>query len=495
MSSTGIIDLSLRVNTTKAKIKVLRTLQGYWKIKGTLLQNKLDPTYGPLHPEMYRDIAMYITEYTDLPQRSTFWNLLTSEKQDLFCRALIFSDEVPTKFGVIGSESGATLCIVLNGFANVESSLSKGSKATYCQGQCFGEFFHFDELTRFETAGCPSYDPVLINRPDGIEEILDVVMEKGALLHIHMDTFKHLVWGHKVPEPVEIELDLRTDEEISGIPVGSMTTLDFTCVRVHRAAKKKLASVLYDFMTNTDLLPRNAYAASTAGLLKTAAKYSSIYISSRTAYIVLDGTLRVDIVKKGARVKQATIGTINADGDPDNCMKIKTRRLPLCSMDIGSILYLDEPCFVVGQDIAAALLPTGAMKPQFRAHLEESRKSGMLPCTPQNPLLLPRKDKKGRIVNDGVKADILYQLTAEFERSTTYLQVPEHIFRTALGECPAHTSESFNAQLSHSSEWVFGRISRLLPWITGKHFGIEPESPHLVSSQDDAEIEDRWEEE
>jgi hypothetical protein len=389
MSSTGLIDLGLKVNTTKAKIRVLRTLSGYWRVKGRFLQNKLDPTYGPTHPEMYEDVATYITEFTTIPQRCKFWGALSQQHKILFCRSLIFSDEVPTKFNIVGSERVSTICIVLNGFATVESSLHPGVRVTYGQGESFGESFHFDELTRFENAGRPGYDPVVLQRPDGIEEVLDVIVEKGALLHIDMESFKTNVWGHLPPEPVEIETDLRSDEEISGIAKELMTKADHECVRVHRIAKKKLASVLYDFMNTSDLLPKNAQMAASGGFLRVAEKGTSIFCNNSTVYIVLEGMMQVYIGKSGRKVKRATFGTSNSL-DSESCIKIKMNKLPLTVQEIGTILFLKDECFSVGQH--AALLPSGAMKPQFRAHLEAARETGILPSGNVHHLLQPRRD-------------------------------------------------------------------------------------------------------
>jgi len=487
MGSTGLIDMDLKVNTTKAKIRVLRTLSGYWKVKGRFIQNKMDPTYGPAHPEMYEDVAAYITEYTALPQRSKFWASLSHQHKMLFSRSLIFSDEVPTKFSVVGSERAATICIVLNGFATVQSSLNPNERVTYGQGECFGEFFHFDELTRFENAGRPGYDPVMMQRPDGIEEVLDVVVEKGALLHIDMESFKTNVWGHLPPEPLEIETDLRSDEEISGIAKELMTKADFEVVRVNRAAKKKLASVLYDFMNTADLLPKNAQMANSAGYLKLCEKGKSIFINNATTYIVIEGAMQLFIAKTGRKVKKATIGTANSE-DLESCIKIKTNRLPLSILEVGTLLFLKDECFALGQQ--SALLPSGAMKPQFRAHLEAARETGVLPPTTTHILLQPRRDKKGRIINDGIQTDMLYQIKAEFDKTTVYLEIPEVKFRLAMDECPANLVESFEWQMKHSHDTIYSRIARLLPWIQGGHFGIEPESANDDKTASDDDCKD-----
>lgn len=473
--STGLIDTSLRVNTTKAKIRVLRTLSGYWRVKGRFLQNKLDPSYGARHPEMYTDVAEYIDEFTDLPHRCSFWKALSQAQRELFCRSLVYGDEAPTKFSAVGSEQTAMLCIVLNGFVHVKSSLSPGVTTTYAQGESFGEVFHFDELTRFEVAGRPSYDPLVVNRPDGLEESLEVVMEKGALLRISMDCFRTHVWGHAPSEPVDEDADTRTDEEISGIAKELMTKADFECVRVHRAAKRKLASLLYDFMTHADLLPKNAHTATErASMLKFGAKGSNAFVNSNTIYIVIEGSMRVEICKRGPKVKRASIGTANPL-DSESVVRYRVNKLPLSVMEAGTILFLKDDCFTVGQD--SALLPSGAMKPQFRTLLEAARDAGILPSssTTNQHLLQPKRDKKGRVLSDGIKTDILYHLATVFEKPTVYLEIPEYKFRMAMEECPAQTVETFEAQLEHSTHSIFARIVKLLTWIQGQHYGIEPD--------------------
>jgi hypothetical protein len=45
-----------------------------------------------------------------------------------------------------------------------------------------------------------------------------------------------------------------------------------------------------------------------------------------------------------------------------------------------------------------------------------------------------------------------------------------------MEECPEKTAESFIEQLEHSHSIMFARIVRLLPWIQGLHYGIEPAS-------------------
>ena len=483
-----IVDADLKVNTTKAKIRVLRTLQGYWRVKGKFLQNKLDPTYGPAHPEFYREIAEYINEYTDLPQRSAFWNALTGEKRDALCRSLVFSDEVPTKFSIprTGGEAGDALgriYIVLNGYASVESSLNPGVRVMHGQGQTFGHFHPFDALTRFEIAGRPSYDPLVTYT--GPDDTLDVVVEKGALLQISMGNFATDVWDHLPPEPAGDDyVDTRTDFEISGIAAEALTEADLSCIKVHRVAKRRLAGVLYDFMSSFDLLPKNAQVASSAGYLRRGDKGGQVFVNANTVYIVLDGTLRLQIAKTGASAKPGALGTHTVDSDDSvvEGIKVKMHKLPIISLDVGSMALVRDECFTVGQD--GATLPSGAMKPQFRALLEQARAAAR-PTYPAPQPAAPKRDKKGRLLPEAFRTDILYQLSLLFDKTTIYLEIPEVKFRIAMEECPPQTAEAFSAQLGHFSDSTFARIVKLLPWIQGGTLGVHVPMRERVMRADD----------
>lgn len=488
MGDAPIVDSDLKVNTTKAKIRVLRTLQGYWRVKGKFLQNKLDPTYGPAHPEFYREIAEYISEYTDLPQQSTFWNALSEERRDALCRGLVFSDEVPTKFSIPrnGGEAGAALgriYIVLNGYASVESSLNSGVRIMHGQGQTFGHYHPFDALTRFEIAGRPTYDPLVAY--SGPDETLDIVVEKGALLQISMGHFAADVWGHLPPEPEgDSYVDTRSDFEISGIAAEALTEADLSCIKVHRVAKRRLAGVLYDFMSSFDLLPKNAQVASSAGYLRRGDKGSQVFVNANTVYVVLDGTLKLQIAKTGADAKPGALGTHTIDGDDTvvEGIKVKMHKLPIVSLDVGSMALVRDECFTVGQD--SATLPSGAMKPQFRAVLEQARAAAH-PTYPAAQPAAPKRDKKGRVVPEVFRTDILYQLSLFFDKTVIYLEIPEVKFRMAMEECPPATAEAFSAQLGHFNDTTFARIVKLLPWIQGGTFGVHVSAHERVMRADE----------
>lgn len=483
------VNRDLKVDTTNAKIRVLRTLQGYWKVKGKFLQNKLDPTYGPSHPEFYREVAEYITLYTDLPALSKFWSAMQADTQDAFCRSLVFSDEVPTKFTVTCSEKLARVFIVLNGYASVASSLHVGVRVTYGQGQTFGHYHPFDALTRFEIAGRPSYDPLVVYQ--GEDEILDVVVEKGALLHIGMDHFCTDVWGHVPPEPEEDSyVDTRTDYEIAGLTIDTpLTEADISVIKVNRAAKRKLAGVLYDFMSSFDLMPKNAHHASSAGYLKHGDKGSHAYASVNTVYIVLDGTIRLQISKRGAAVKPGTLGThtVDADDQQTDGIRVRATKLPLILMDAGTMCFLADECFTVGQD-GTATLPSGTMKPHFRAALEQARAATTYPAPPP---AAPKRDKKDRLVVDNFRTDIIYHLSLVFEKNSVFLAIPEVKFRLAMEECPAATAEAFHEQLCHFNDTTFARIVKLLPWIQGGTLDVAVAERERVMRADEEVVEDK----
>ena len=307
--------------TTAIKANAVHSLQDYMKIKGMYMRYRLDPTHANSTPGYYQEIAKFIEKHTDIP-KNRFWYELDDDQKILFARFLHFSDDVPNQFNIRSDDRQAQVCVVLNGNADVLTRITTPNpedpnietKDSYSQGKCFGSFDEFDrtydmlvnqEILALNSPGKnfrlkekekkAKADWLEANggrEPDEkIPIMMTVLMQSGTWLHIGIRDYREYVLKI-VPEPKDMEEE--TDEQISGIPKDQMTVEDFKCVAVKRAAKRRLAETMFNFMAKYELIPHNAAVLSSEFVQK-GSMGRSILLNKEFVYVIIDGRTCMEV--------------------------------------------------------------------------------------------------------------------------------------------------------------------------------------------------------
>jgi len=378
------------------------------------------------------------------------------------------------------------LYIVLNGNVLMENN-EDDQKVMLGQGRVFGTPDFFAKEWDFEKAD--ANERAIMKRQaearqrveDQIEakrkeegggskkppRVITALMEKGAVLRIRLADYKEHVLGIPPPRAPGGDYDDSsepTDTEISGIPTELMTEADFDCVRVTRLAKRKLAATMYDFMAKNQLIPHNAEIMSSEFVMKGSMGREKL-IEQGWVYVVIEGTIRLQIVKSGAK-KQGTLACEREPGGQS--LSIKTRTMPITLIESGITFLLRENCFTVGVENSKGSGNGGgeSIGGGGSRVMQTSRSEGSLPQLPvrkSNPQGAGSKFKKLLIAAPS------YRIALAFEKPTTYLAIPLRIFNEALREMPPDIEADITAQLDRANDAAYERILRLKDWLKNGH--------------------------
>ena len=225
-----------------------------------------------------------------------------------------------------------------------------------------------------------------------IPTVMTVLMEKGTWLHIGIRDFREFILEIQ-PDDEEIEED--TDEQISVIPRELMTEKDFSCVAIKRAAKRKLALSMFNFMSKYELIPHNAAVMSSEFVVK-GSPGRGWTLSKEFVYAIIDGraclqlslqngitasatdTANVNERGRGPSTKMSTsaktsaslqtlasmggtiaVGMKTGPDDPNDKwwaykdakeVAFKRKEMPVLRMEAGTLIALVEEHFQVGND-------------------------------------------------------------------------------------------------------------------------------------------------
>jgi len=195
-----------------------------------------------------------------------------------------------------------------------------------------------------------------------IPTVMTVLLERGTWLHIGIRDYRDYVL-QILPEPAELEEE--TDEQISGIPAAQMTEGDKSMVAVKRAAKRKLAESMFNFMSKQELIPHNAGVMSSEFVHKGSAGHS-VTLNKDTVYVLIDGRACMQIFLNSNPTSDAgpsvgggriIVGTERGpeEGDPFWAYKaaqtvtVARREMPIILLEAGTIVNLVKEHYEIGK--------------------------------------------------------------------------------------------------------------------------------------------------
>lgn len=410
MAEASLSDLTdAKVVGTARKLKHVRPLEDYMRIKGRFMKYRLDPSCAD-QPGYYEDIVDFLEKYTDFP-RYKFYKMLDYEQKKKFAAFLRFIDDMPTQVNVKCTEMDSQFFLVMNDEANVviidntipeeelgeEDLNARETKSMIGQGKTFGPAHIFDEayeqlvklneeasmhpkkvkrLRAKEIARKEAEIAAKLERGESIEEvspnIITAYMRKGALVTITIIDYLRQVLGI---EEEEEELEDETDEQIAQKKLEDMTKQDHEMVKVKRHAKRKLAESMFAFMSKNELIPHNADVMSSE-FVERKSRGRVVQCDENVIYVVIEGSIRLQVTKTKPKVtnrplyvrnkpstskesffKKTYVGKLTLqrqeetsdflmeEGDPE--VSIKTTTMPLIVMSAGTIIAMQQPCWNV----------------------------------------------------------------------------------------------------------------------------------------------------
>jgi hypothetical protein len=513
MADVPTIDSSLSVTTTKRKLKYMKPLQDFMQLVGKFMRYRMDPTYADNTPNYYEEIKEFVELYTDIPGHG-YWDKLTEEQQITFCKFLRFSDDMPVQFNILCDIENAKIIVVLNNEAHVttRTSVKVGpaqiesveEKAVFGQGKCFGGHGKFNEayqqlVKKEEEAKNTAAKNIRLRNKEAArqeqeladmlargekpqEEIPDTVvayMQKGTFMQISVRDYLEQVLG--IERKKDEEIDPETDEQIAGKNKEDMTENDYKMVAVKRAAKRKLAETMFNFMSKFELIPHNADIVSSEFVVKGSIN-RRLSVEPGMYYVVIAGIACLEAAKTDPkRRNKQTAGCITlARRDPvademndrsDGLSSIAFARkdMKVFRMYPGTILALEEENFAVGtaldpryaDEVRTRFMEMypGMPPPVLPSDTDESRArflppidAGSLSYEEEKTRERTRRQLQAQFESE---CEPHYKLQMLVESPLTLLAIPQKMFLASLKELPKASSEDIMLQLKTSNDLVY----------------------------------------
>lgn len=269
-------------------------------MKGLFLQSKLDPRLVE-NKEYQQKTVDFLDRHSDLVDQK-FWNNLNPTEKLKASRFLIFQEiEGDRNLRVSSKKDQAELFVVMHGNVIVKSQDTL-EEVEYKQGEVFGAVDLFNVASEN------------INDEHDVPKELDEsrtmtvsTRNRGCYVRLSFSDYYKYVANNEVEE--DLEAERKEFSKIAEIDYQLLTEEDKLCVESYKIAKKVLNKNLFLFMDAYKMIPRNARGPSSKYLMHGNLGREVVLKGSdaRSIIVVLDGSVRLEIVAKRKISREHTI--------------------------------------------------------------------------------------------------------------------------------------------------------------------------------------------
>jgi hypothetical protein len=292
----------------------------YWSMKKELLRKKQDPTVFA-SKEVQRKTRGFVVNHSNLKDQE-FWHHLDENDQETAMKCFTMQEvPAPRKEILFKNRWQAAVFVCLSGSATIKNSKTNHERR-YGAGEIFGELDLFTKIVRDK-------EPMDLEHPDEKGPSENIIhFGEGTFMRMQLkDLFSSVISPDPaLEEAVAFQRRKETAEQISGIPWDNMTEEDKFFVRIYERTRELVNKQFFCFLDSYKMVPRNAGMASHR-YLNQGNKGRDAYLDGRDqtwVFIILDGSLRLELVPTKEYSAEHTISCIAADGNKSIHVKVRT---------------------------------------------------------------------------------------------------------------------------------------------------------------------------